>query len=260
MRERSARQGRDLRRLLRALADGSEHQLVELEDWEGYLLGRRKLAKTPLLRWFLASLRCEWQLAEPPSVLAADMMDAVRDHLSSVRGAWWPVWGHILRVTGYALALGQTRGLDPEAVFLTAIFHDVAKRHESITGRSHEPVGADIAAEALDGLLPPATVRRIHDAIDIHPDRPPLSWSLACVLHDADKLDKVGATGLLRRASAGDDRQEACEGAERMLDDAEALPRMCLAASDTFLAPKLAFTATLEKRLPDACTHLMLED
>lgn len=260
MRERSAQQGRDLRRLLRMLADGSDRRLVELEDWEDYLLGRRKLARTPLLRWFLASLRAEWKPTEPPTALAADMMDAVQEHLSSVPGPWWPVWSHTLRVTGYALALAHRRQVGEEAAFLAALFHDVAKRHEAITGLRHEPVGADVAASALEGSLRPSVVQRIHDAIDIHPDRPPLSWPLACILHDADKLDKVGATGLLRRASAGEDRQEACEGAERMLDDAEALPPLCLAASQTFLAPKLAFCAALEKRLPDACDHLMLED
>jgi hypothetical protein len=93
----------------------------------------------------------------------------------------------------------------------------------------------------------------IDDAIQIHPDRPPSSWKVACALHDADKLDKVGAAGLARRLSTAANHADACLGAYRTLDEAETLPALALPASEVLLRPKLAFVHTLEKLIDGVC-------
>jgi hypothetical protein len=114
-------------------------------------------------------------------------------------------------------------------------------------------MGAVYARRLLAGEVPNDQLDTIAQAIQIHPDRPPSGWRTACALHDADKLDKVGASGLLRRAAIGEDMEEACEGAWRMLDDAEALPSLCFRASEELLKPKLTFAHTLENIMDEVC-------
>ncbi len=243
----------DLRALLGWLAVGGREPILDLDDWEDFLAGRARSQRSPLLRWFRAALRAEWFPLDPPTTLAAALTDHVYDTIRGQPGPWASLWGHTLRVAGYALWLAGQRRANQEAAFLAALFHDACKLEERATGLPHEEQGATFAARALAGELPPGDVRLILDAIAIHPDRPPLSWPVACILHDADKLDKVGATGLLRRASQAEDGEEACAAAWRILDDALDFPSPCLSETHAILRPKLAFSRTLEPLLDAAC-------
>jgi HD superfamily phosphodiesterase len=177
----------------------------------------------------------------------------VRAYLESRRGPWATVWGHTGRVTGNALWLAERSGIDPEMTYLTALFHDAGKLDEAAAGRPHPELGAEMAGRWLRGRLPPDTLRVIRDAIWIHPDRPPTSMKVACTLHDADKLDKIGAAGLARRVSETENRTDACQSAQRTLDEAESLPALALPASEALLRPKLAFAHTLEGLIGEVC-------
>jgi hypothetical protein len=252
--DRAAHHAPDLRTLFDALAVGGDAPLFDLDDWAEHLSAHPRLLRSPVGRWFWSALRCEWPPLDPPTPLCVEMTDHIRAYLAGrPSGPWATVYGHTLRVTGAMMRLVEGRRVDPEIVYLTGILHDVRKLDEWATGRGHESLGAQFAAEALRGELPARAVSEVRQAIDIHPDRPPLSWTVARLLHDADKLDKVGATGLLRRLTLAEDGDDACAGAERTLDDAAELPAPALDATYALLAPKLAFTATLGDLLPEIC-------
>ena len=249
MDEKQTRRRDALRRLLSDLAVGGRESLLDLEDWLDRL-ERRRLTD-PVRRWFVGAISCEWLDIEPPTDLCAEVAEHVMGYLQRRPGSWANLWGHILRVTGTAQRIGEMVRADPETVFLTAILHDVRK----LDARGyHEELGADYARHLLSADVSKEQLLTIVQAIGIHPERPPASWQVACILHDADKLDKVGATGLLRRASAGEDEEEACEGVWRMLDDAESLPPLCFqAARSHLLQPKMAFVQTLGRIIDDVC-------
>lgn len=243
----------DFGRLLDALSEGGRRHITDLDDWIQHLTDVAALRGSAVLGWFDGALRAEWLDAEPPTALCASVAEYVEGYLRGHEGPWWVVWGHISRVTGWAMWLADQRGADPETTYLIGILHDVCKLDERDAGIGHEALGADFAHDLLRGEAPAELVDTVVQGIAIHPERPPLSWLPARTLHDADKLDKVGATGLLRRASVAEDAEEACAGAERTLDDAAGYPAPSLIATKTLLRPKLAFTAKLEELLPDEC-------
>lgn len=243
----------DLGRLLDALAEGGRQHLTDLDDWRDHLASVNGLRHSPVRRWFECALRTEWPHVEPPSELCASVAEHVEGYLRGHEGPGWVVWGHICRVTGWAMWLADQHGADPEATYLIGILHDVCKLDEWEMGIGHEALGADYAYDLLRGEAPAELVDTVVQGIAIHPERPPLSWLAARTLHDADKLDKIGATGLLRRASVAESADEACFDAERTLNDADAFPSPSLIATKTLLRPKLAFTATLEGLLSDEC-------
>jgi len=242
-----------LRRLFDALATGGREPIITPDGWQDYLTQQPEMCQASITRWFLAALRYEWRAPEPPTPLCSVLTGDVRAYLESREGPWATVWGHIRRVAGNAMWLARRGDVDLEAVYLAALFHDAGKLDEWDAGRPHAGLGAEMAGRALRGKLPPDTLKVIDDAIRIHPDRPPPSWKVACALHDADKLDKVGAAGLIRRLSAAENHADACLGAYRTLDEAEAFPSLALPASEALLRPKIAFVRTLEKLIDGVC-------
>jgi putative nucleotidyltransferase with HDIG domain len=242
-----------LRWLFDALAASGREPIITPDDCQDYLNRQPGMRQTSITRWFLAALRYEWHAPEPPTVLGITLAGDVRRYLESREGPWATVWGHIQRVAGNALWLARRGDVDLEAVYLAALYHDAGKLDELEAGRPHAELGAEMAWRALRGKMPADTLQAIDDAIQIHPDPPSSSWKVACVLHDADKLDKVGAAGLARRLSAAANHADACLGAYRTLDEAETLPAFALPASEALLRPKLAFARTLGKLIDGVC-------
>lgn len=234
-----------LRSLLSALATGGRDRPISLEEWEDHLLSAPAQRSNHVTGWFLDALREEWQDASPPTLLCAVMTDEAYDYLSSRRGPWATVWGHIQRVAGNALWLAERSSFDPEAAYLAAIYHDLGKLDEWDTGTPHARLGAHHAARNLAEEIPAAKLDKITRAILLHPERPPISWRVARILHDADKLDKIGATGLLRRVSLAEDLEDAWAGADRMLYDLEMLPDLCFSAAEALAVPKKRFSQRL---------------
>jgi hypothetical protein len=242
-----------LRWLFEAFAASGRELIITPNDCQDYLTRQPGMRQTSIIRWFLAALRYEWHAPEPPTPLCVTMTGNVRRYLESREGPWATVWGHIQRVAGNALWLARRGDIDLKAVYLAALFHDAGKLDEWDAGRPHAELGAEMAWRALRGKLPTETLQAIDDAIRIHPEQPPSSWKVACALHDADKLDKVGAAGLARRLSAAENHTDACLGAYRTLDEAEAFPSLALPASEALLRPKIAFARTLEKLIDGVC-------
>lgn len=247
------RQASGLIRLFRSLAIGGRQPIITLEDWEDHLNRQPDLRQTAVKRWYLSALRHEWLPHEPPSSLCAVLSEEVESYLETRLGPWATILGHILRVAGNTVWLAERARIDPEAAYIAALFHDMGKLDEWDTGRPHATLGAQYAAEQLSGELPRHTIQTICEAIADHGYRPALSQKVARVLHDADKLDKIGATGLIRRIGKTDNLQDACLNAERTIYEAIDFPPPCLAITEDLLQPRLAFTRTIERLLDHTC-------
>ncbi|MEJ5310034.1 MAG: HD domain-containing protein [Anaerolineae bacterium] len=108
---------------------------------------------------------------------------------------------HVEGVRGWALRIARGEGIrDLELVEAAVLLHDigltcveVAQRHQ------HGPVGADIAAQFLreHRLFDEDEIQIIADAIRYH-SSPRGGGPLGVLLRDADKLDALGAAGLMR--------------------------------------------------------------
>lgn len=223
----------ELQVLLNNLAVGADKALFSVDDWSV------QLGSDPTAQQFLDQMRREWQLITVPNEFCAAMMAFARNHLSAYTG--WPhVWAHTLRVTGNALTLAAEANVEPEQAFLLAIFHDVGKLDELHYGVSHEEIGAQIVREQFASDLPPQLTNRIAEAIA---KTARSSNAYTRLLHDSDKLDKIGATGLARRLSTNFGSQHRGLALRRVRSDAQTFPAMNHPTSDRLAALKKNFTA-----------------
>lgn len=224
-----------VRALLRGLLVGERRLMASVGDWAERLAGD---GDSPLAGRFIEQLDDEWFDAEPPDALAESITEQVRTRLSAWHPGWPHLWGHILRVTGTAVALAEDEREDPLLAYLAGTIHDVAKLDELRTGEPHEEQGAVFAARALRGALRPSQIDAIQAAILKEGDD-----ALTDLLNDADKLDKIGAAGLVRRASAGARWSWLREALWRVEDDAARFPGMHFDRSRDLATGKRAFLA-----------------
>lgn len=110
-------------------------------------------------------------------------------------------WKHVDRVRGWALriAMGE-RIQDLEPVEAAALLHDIGLTRVQVEDRGqHGQVGAEMASLFLrDGqLFPEEEIDLIVDAIRWH-NAARGGGRLGEILRDADKLDALGAVGLMR--------------------------------------------------------------
>jgi hypothetical protein len=223
--------------LLDGLLAGTDRVLDSVGAWAERLNGDEA---SPLAARFVNQLADEWLDADPPDAFCAALAEQVRERLAAWHPGWPHLWAHVLRVTGAAVALTDDAWIDPALGFALGMCHDVAKLDEFRTGEPHEEVGAAFAGRALRGHFSPADVRAIQAAIRKHGGD-----ALADVLHDADKLDKIGAAGLVRRVSTGTTRGWLPDALWRVADDARHFPPMRFPLSADLAASKLAFQAWL---------------
>jgi uncharacterized protein len=112
---------------------------------------------------------------------------------------------HVLRVLALAERLAPAEGADEEILRAAVLLHDVARGGQGeAQGLDHAQAGAERARHLLAGH-PPERVEAVARAIAAHrfrsgpvPDTPE-----ARVLHDADKLDAIGALGVARAFAYG---------------------------------------------------------
>ena len=111
---------------------------------------------------------------------------------------------HVLRVLTTAERLAREEGADLEIVRTAALLHDVARGHGDRLVADHAQAGAEIARNLLQGR-PADRVEAVAHAIAAHRFRTgPAPQTLeARVLHDADKLDAIGAIGVARAFAFG---------------------------------------------------------
>ena len=107
---------------------------------------------------------------------------------------------HVLRVLALAERLACSEGADLEIVRTAALLHDVARGQEG----DHAQAGAELARRLLVGH-PAARVEAVAHAIAAHRFRTGSAPQTleAQVLHDADKLDAIGAIGVARAFARG---------------------------------------------------------
>lgn len=116
---------------------------------------------------------------------------------------------HVLRVLALAERLTQAEGADWDIVRTAALLHDAARGHGDRMAMDHALAGAELARELLADQ-PPEVVDAVAHAIAAHRFRggPAPETLEARVLHDADKLDAIGAIGIARAfAFAGHEGQ-----------------------------------------------------
>lgn len=149
---------------------------------------------------FARQLRQEWLSAPVPDALCHVVMSRVRAYLINSGEPWHNLWAHTLRVAGYALHIAPTAEVEASHAYLLAVMHDVGKLDEVKTSASHERIGAMFAQNLLlhHSDFSPSLIERMVNAIaKTSSSRDPF----VRLLFDADKLDKIGATGILRRVT-----------------------------------------------------------
>jgi len=111
---------------------------------------------------------------------------------------------HVLRVVALADRLAQAEGADLEIVQAAGLLHDMARGRESKESDDHAQLGAEMARRLLAGQ-PAHKVEAVAHAIAAHRFRtgPEPETLEARVLHDADKLDAIGAIGVARAFAYG---------------------------------------------------------
>jgi uncharacterized protein len=112
---------------------------------------------------------------------------------------------HVLRVLAMAERLARAEGADLEIVRAAALLHDVARVQEKDRlSDDHARTGAQVARRLL-AHHPPERVEAVAHAIEAHRFRtgPAPQTPEARVLHDADKLDAIGAIGVARAFAYG---------------------------------------------------------
>ncbi|HMM28844.1 MAG TPA: HD domain-containing protein [Aggregatilineaceae bacterium] len=234
--------------LLTRLLVGAERRMDTLGDWVDVLLDD---TASPLAQRFVNQLGDEWYDPTPPDAFCEQVAEHVRRHLAGWHPGWPHLWAHVLRVTGVALALAEDEGLPPEEAYLLSLCHDVAKLDELRTSQPHEELGASFAGRVLRGYLPPDRIAAIQAAILKEDD----GDALGDILHDADKLDKIGATGVVRRVSTDTRPIWLSSALWRVGDDQARFPPMHFDLSRDLAASKRAFLRWFLPLAEDALDH-----
>jgi putative nucleotidyltransferase with HDIG domain len=226
----------EVQELLGNLMAGAEQSIFSADDWA------LRLGDGPLALRCLTQMRREWQPISVGGDFCQQIMDKARAHISAWHPGWPHLWAHTLRVTGMAQALAPEAGVDPEHAFLLGILHDIGKLDELRTGVDHELIGALMAHKLLHGYAdrcPTPFADRITAAIA---KRGSSSDPFVSLLYDADKLDKIGATGIARRLSTEKGASHVRFALRVVELDLEDFPEMHFATSRRLVKSKRAYT------------------
>ncbi|CAG1000635.1 MAG: HD domain-containing protein [Anaerolinea sp.] len=183
----------DYGQLLRGLLNHAEAPVFTPFAW------REFLETEAITEVFLNQLEAEWLPAPANDQLCQMVSDHVFAHLVGSGMPWQNLWAHVLRVTGVAVALAPEADIDPIHAYLLGILHDIGKLDELKTGIAHQLSGALAVRKMLHNVLEESFVERIANAIG---KRSSAQDVYVKVLKDADKLDKIGAAGILRRLTS----------------------------------------------------------
>ena len=112
-------------------------------------------------------------------------------------------WPHIERVLGLALRIAENINghIDYKVLILSVLLHDIGRLSENYLGKHHAVIGAEIVEKLLENLgFSRDLIERVVEAIRTHSfshNERPRSLE-AMILSDADKLDAIGAIGVVR--------------------------------------------------------------
>jgi len=138
-----------------------------------------------------------------PTALTTELHDRIRANETAVGrigDAPDTLWDHTLRVAALTEKLGRSEGLVPSLCRLAGLFHDAGKFADGHYHHDQRPeelrsvaVLRELGARhALDQDHVDAAAEAIEQLYRDDPDPTPL----ACVLFDADNLDKLGPLGI----------------------------------------------------------------
>lgn len=109
-------------------------------------------------------------------------------------------WRHTLRILVTAREIGLAEGADMDIIEISALLHDIAKLDQRADEMHHAVLGSQIAEKYLRSQgFPEERIERVVEAVrfhsfDTHEDNLKLE---TLVLKDADRLDEVGALGVI---------------------------------------------------------------
>jgi uncharacterized protein len=115
-------------------------------------------------------------------------------------------WDHIYRVYKLALYIAEREGADRFIVAQAALMHDLGHTVKHTRDEHHTDVSVRLAGEIMQKHHIPANLQdAIKYAILTHSFSRGLEPETkeACVVHDADQLDALGAIGIVRWAITG---------------------------------------------------------
>jgi uncharacterized protein len=115
-------------------------------------------------------------------------------------------WAHVQRVVANCQMLAQAEGADPEILIAAALLHDIVNLPKNHPQRKQaSALAARAAREYLREDFTDEETNRICTAIEEHSfslGKTPTSLE-AALLQDADRLDAVGAIGVMRTVACG---------------------------------------------------------
>ena len=115
-------------------------------------------------------------------------------------------WEHVKRVYRLALRIAEQEGANQFVVALAALMHDLGRTVPRDNTTHHVEISIALASELLQTYqVPPDMQEAILHAIDAHSfsrNIEPLTLE-ARVVRDADRLDSLGAMGIIRWAITG---------------------------------------------------------
>jgi len=110
-------------------------------------------------------------------------------------------WLHTCRVRNLALKIARNYSVNISALELSALFHDVGRTESD---KNHAAISAKIAKNFLNNYrLSPEFVEIVIKSIEEHSSIEEPTYFEGKILQDADKLDGMGAIGLMRVAEHG---------------------------------------------------------
>lgn len=224
----------DLQPLLSRIAIGAAQSMFKLSDWQ------TQLSDVTFGQEFLNQLDQEWMPADPPDDFCTELLDTCRARISQWHSGWPNLWAHTLRVIGYALAGASDAGMAPNRAFALAALHDVGKLDEMRSGEPHESIAAHAARELLKGQFSRAEVNAIAAAVGKEGFA---SNPFVRLLYDADKLDKIGATGIVRRVSQSVEISGAMYLLSRVEADLDSFPDLNYKSTRQLVLLKRQFTS-----------------
>jgi len=131
-----------------------------------------------------------------------DSIEKIRSIVKEAMGEMDHDYLHVLRVEALALTIA---GSFPQArltiLRLGALLHDIGRKSSGSTHEDHATIGARMAEEILKGLeMDSETIDAVCGMIRTHRYRKgPAPVSLEeKILYDADKIDALGAYGIVR--------------------------------------------------------------
>jgi uncharacterized protein len=137
-------------------------------------------------------------------------------------GAGAHLYDHVKRVFSLAMRMGTERGADLRVLGAAALLHDVGRAHEDEKGTSHSILSGEMSVEILEEVgFNQEEIQNVKNVIRTHRFSEGLTpTSLEGeILSDADKLDALGAIGVVRAIAQAATTGVGAEGFLRHADE-----------------------------------------